>query len=148
VSDQSKGGFTAKGNPGERDLILQKDSNTLAVIEAVVCNETLDRNNLTKHFKKLLAYSNCSLFFHLTYSYLNDSIMLYEYLKETSEQDAPPGFKYLESQEIPMRDSRPKGFIARYAVGFNEVKVVFLVLDMKQHNQMQAAITSVADKRA
>jgi hypothetical protein len=37
VPDQSKGGFTAKGNPGERDLLIQKDSTILAVIEAVVC---------------------------------------------------------------------------------------------------------------
>lgn len=31
VPDQSKGGFTAKENPGERDLLLQKDSTTREV---------------------------------------------------------------------------------------------------------------------
>ncbi len=148
VADQSKGGFTAKGNPGERDLIIQKDSTTLAVIEAVVCNETLDRKNLTEHFQRLFAYSNCNLFFHLTYAYLNDSTELCEYLKKTSEQDAPRGFEYFGRQEISTRDSRPQGFIAQYIVESNEVKVVFLVLDMKQYNQRQAAITSVAGKGA
>ena len=46
VPGQSKGGFTAKGNPGERDLAATKDSTTLAVIEAVVCGNPLPNRTL------------------------------------------------------------------------------------------------------
>jgi len=48
----AKGGFTAKGNPGERDLLLQKGSTTLAVIEAVVCGASVPKQKLTSHFPK------------------------------------------------------------------------------------------------
>jgi hypothetical protein len=135
VPDQSKGGFTAKGNPGERDLLLQKDNATLAVIEAVVCKESVTKQDLTSHFQKLLGYSTCRLFFHLTYAYSKNPSSILEHLRKTAEKDAPPGFKYLRREEIPLTDSRPTGFIARYAGDAYEVKVVFLLLDMGQHPQ-------------
>ena len=56
------------GNPGEPDFLLKKDNTTLAVIEAVVCAPPVSYQNLTQHFQKLLAYSDCRLFFHLTYA--------------------------------------------------------------------------------
>jgi len=66
VPDQSKGGFTEKGNSGERDLLVQKNSTTLAVIEAVVCNRSMtqewSRQELTSHFQKLFAYSHVTYF--------------------------------------------------------------------------------------
>src|SRR5262249_38917838 len=60
VPDQSKGGYTAKGNPGERDLVIRKDTIDLAVIEAVVCDRPVTtewtRSELTSHFQKLVGY--------------------------------------------------------------------------------------------
>ncbi len=143
VSDQSKGGFTAKGNPGERDLIIQKDSTTLAVIEAIVCNKTWARSKITEHFQRLLKYANCRLFFYIAYAYLEDFTALNEYLMKTAKESFLHGFSYIEMKEIPFKDSRPSGFIARYSVGSNEVKVVFLVLDMEQHYQRQVAISGL-----
>jgi hypothetical protein len=74
LADQSKGGFTASGNPGERDLILMQAGTTIAVIEAVVCRNPVTwettQKQLRDHFQRLLAYSTCRLFFHLTYAYI------------------------------------------------------------------------------
>jgi len=113
VPDQSKGGFTAKGNPGERDLLVEKDGATLAIVEAVVCNRPMThesmRNNLTYHFQKLLGYGRCNLFFHLTYSYLQKSAPLLDYLKETARKDAPAGFTFAGCEEIRQTDSKPVG---------------------------------------
>ena len=142
VSDQSKGGFTANGNPGERDLLLQKNTTTLAVIEAVVCKTILPKQSLTRHFQKVLGYSTCRLFFHLTYAYIENPTLVLDHLKHAAEHDAPAEFKYLRREDIPLTDSRPTGFIARYALRSDEVKVVFLVLDMKQHPQRDAAKTA------
>ena len=53
-SDQSKGGYTAKGGLGERDLIIRKDNTTLTVVEAVVCklpaHHKWTKGELTSHF--------------------------------------------------------------------------------------------------
>ena len=142
VSDQSKGGFTAKGNPGERDLLLQKDTSTLAVIEAVVCKGSLPKQNLTRHFQKVLGYSTCHLFFHLTYAYIENPTLVLDHLKQAAENDAPSEFKFLRRDDISLTDDRPTGFVARYALRSDEIKVVFLVLDMNQHPQRDAAKTA------
>ncbi len=143
VPDQSKGGHTGtKGNPGERDLLLQKDSTTLAVIEAVVCQASVSKQNLTRHFQKIFGYSTCRLWFHLTYAYGENASAVLDHLRQTAEHDAPAEFKYLRSEDISLTDSRPTGFIARYAGQFGEVKVVFLVLDMSQYPQKEAAKTA------
>ncbi len=139
VPDQPKGGFTAKGNPGERDLLLQKDSTTLAVIEAVVCKTSVGQQNLTRHFQKILGYSTCRLFFHLSYVYLDSIALVLAHLKHTAESDAPSGFHFRGLKDIPFTDSKPLGFSARYGVGYGEVKVVFLVLDLGQQLQRNAA---------
>jgi tetratricopeptide (TPR) repeat protein len=142
VPDQSKGGFTAKNNPGERDLLLQRDTTTLAVIEAVVGKPPLPKQNLTQHFQKLLGYSTCHLFFHLTYAYNNNPSLVIDHLKEAAEHDAPAEFKYLRREDLSLVDDRPTGFIARYALRSDEIKVVFLVLDMNQYAQREAAKTA------
>src|SRR6202012_3251584 len=95
------GGFTAKENSGERDLVLQKDSVELAVIEAVVCTTAIDRTKLTTHFQKLFSYSTCRLFFHLTYAYIDRLDALKDYLKATATSDAPQGFEFHGLEEIP-----------------------------------------------
>jgi hypothetical protein len=97
------------------------------------------RDNLTSHFQKLLGYSSCSLFFHLTYAYLENPASILDYLRQTAERDAPEGFRYQGREDIPHIDSRPFGFIAGYQGPSGPVKIVFLVLDLLQHAQREAA---------
>ena len=142
VPDQSLGGYTAAGNPGERDLVLKRDSAEVAVIEAVICEQSITHENLKFHFKKLFAYGQCRLFFHLTYAYLEGRKPdLMQALQQIAQNEAPQPFVYRNIQNISATDSRPAGFIARYALEGDEAKVVFLVLDMGQNAQRQVAKT-------
>jgi hypothetical protein len=146
--DQSLGGYTAADNPGERDLVLKRDSAELAVIEAMVCRSSIDYENLKFHFQKLFAYGSCRLFFHLTYNYLDDrNSALLRALQTIATREAPTPFVYRNLDEIPSEDSRPIGFVARYSVGDEETKVVFLILDMGQSAQRQAAKTLAPRQR-
>ena len=146
VSDQSKGGYSAKGNPGERDLIIKWGSSVLAPIEAVICDRPLTQDamkaDLESHFQKLLGYGNSRIFFHLTYAYIEDKVELVRFLEAVSETASPPGFNFLGKDLIPHEDSRPPGFAARYSADFGEIKVIFLILDLGQQRQRQAAKTA------
>ena len=142
VSDQSKGGHTAKGNPGERDLILKKDSTTLAVIEAIVCKQNVPAKKLRQHFQKLFAYSECCLFFYLVYAYTEKPDEIEKCLQEIAKTDSPVGFEHTRIDNIARTDSKPIGFTAHYNSGFGDVRVVFLILDMGQYAQKDAAKTS------
>ena len=146
LRDQSKGGFTAKGNPGERDLVLSKDGIDLAVLEAVVCKRPpahqWTKDNLTSHFQKLFSYGTCHLFFHLTYSYVENPGEVLKLLKVTAEKEVPTGFTFNGTKEIISTDSMPPGFVSTYDSSLVEVKVIFLILDMKQSAQRGAAKTA------
>jgi hypothetical protein len=148
VSDQSKGGRTAKGGPGERDLIVRKDNTTLTVIEAVVCKLPASykwtKGELTSHFQKLFAYKICQVYFHLTYAYIENQSSILDYLKETVQESAPPGFTFMETEDLPITDSRPTGFIASFDSDEGRRRIVFLVLDLAQVRQRDAAVQ--ADK--
>jgi hypothetical protein len=150
VFDQSKGGFSAKGNAGERDLLITWGSSVLALIEAVICDRPLTQDlmnaDLESHFQKLLGYGIPRVFFHLTYAYIEDQQGLMRSLETSAETASPPGFTYLGREPIPHDDSRPPGFVARYLADFGEVKVVFLVLNLGQQRQRQAAKTAAATK--
>jgi len=150
IPDQSKGGRTAKGNPGERDLLVQKDGITQSVVEAVVCGRPMTheamRKDLTAHFQKLFAYDHCTIFFHLSYAYIDKPATIIDYLREMAEKEAPNAFKYKSTEDIPHTDSRPPGFVAEYEGQFGPVKVVFLILDMAQEAQQEAANLSAVTK--
>jgi hypothetical protein len=143
LPDQSRGGFTAKGNPGERDLVIRKGTNTLAVIEAVVCRRSASqawtKGELKSHFQKLFSYSNCGLYFLLTYAYTQDQAAVLNELRRIAEKEAPFGFTFERREDLPWTDSRPPGFSATYATELGHAKVVFLLLDMEQSAQRGAA---------
>lgn len=143
VEDQSKGGFTAKGNPGERDLLVKWGHSTLSVIEALICDRSISQDsmkaNLESHFQKLLGYSTTQIFFHLTYAYIEDKQSLLQFLEAASETACPPDFVYKGREQIAHLDSRPPGFVASYQADFGEIKVVFLVLNLGQQRQRAAA---------
>ena len=144
--DQSKGGFTSAGNPGERDLMIKSGSTILAVIEAVVCRSPIYwqtvQKNLRTHFQRLLGYATCRLFFHMTYVYNQDVQGVIDQLKTIAASEAPPGFAYAGLTDIAPTDTRPHGFVARYDDGQGELKVVFLALNMGQEGQKAAAAAS------
>ncbi len=150
VGDQSKGGFSAKGNAGERDLLITWGGSTLTLIEAVVCEQAVTqdvmRADLESHFQKLLGYGNPRVFFHLTCVCGQDLVDLVRFLESVAETASPPGFADHGRDPIPQEDSRPPGFIARYTADFGEVKVVFLVLNLGQIRQRQAAKTAGGTK--
>ena len=145
VSDQSKGGFTASENPGERDAIIKRGSATIAVAEAMVWGHGRRgyRRNLCCHFHRLLAYGTCEMFFLIVYSYADIPGRVLQTMDEVARNDAPQGFEYHRSRRIEHTDSRPPGFIAYYHGVWGKIKVVFLVLDMWQGAQRSA----VAKKR-
>ena len=132
VSDQSKGGYSAKDNPGERDILITRGGTTLSIVEALICDKPLTQDvmvaDLESHFQKLLGYGNPRIFFHVTYAFIEDKTALMTVLRRAAEAASPPGFTFLASEAIPHEDSRPPGFAARYAGEFGDVKVVFLVL--------------------
>ena len=135
VGDQSKGGFTAKGNPGERDLVIRKGSTTISIIEAVLCRRSAGRTNLESHFRRLLAYDHCRLFFLVVYSYVDRPSTILQMIREISRNALDVGFSYLRCCEITHADSRPPGFIAYYQGEYGEVSVACLVLDIHQRAQ-------------
>ena len=150
VGDQSKGGFSAKGNPGERDLLVTWGASVLALIEAVICDKPLTQDamkaDLESHFQKLLGYGSPRIFFHLTYAYIEEKQALMQFLERSAETVSPPGFADLGREPIAHEDSRPPGFVARYSADFGEVKVVFLILNMGQQRQRDAAKSAAATK--
>jgi tetratricopeptide (TPR) repeat protein len=137
VSDQSKGGFSEIENPGERDLVIKKDSSVLTVIEAVISKGT-NKTDLSKHFRKLFSYSTCRLFFHLTYSYSPEPGKVMEILKAIARDEAPKGFQFQNLEDIPIPGSGPPEFRATYSSQMGNVKVVFLLLDLQQQDQRDA----------
>lgn len=143
LADQSRGGFSAKGNPGKRDLVLKKGTVTLAVLEAVACDRPITHqwtlDELKSHFQKLFSYSNCRLFFHLTYSYLDDAAAVLDELRGIAKQDPPTGFAFKQLEEHPREDSRPAAVSAIYSSALGDVRVVFVPLDLAQEVQRNAA---------
>jgi hypothetical protein len=127
--------------------MIMQGSTILTVVEAVICRSPIHwqtvQNNIKAHFKKLLGYGTCRLFFHLTYAYNQDIQALITLLKTIACNEAPPGFAYVGVTDIALTDSRPNGFIGRYRDGQGEMKVVFLALNMGQEMQKTAAAANV-----
>ena len=139
VGDQSNGGYTRMGNPGERDLVLRLGATTVTVLEGVVCRPGRSyRSDLISHFSRLLAYGTCDLFFLVVYSYVRRPSEVIDTIKEISTYNAPGQFSYKRYRDIPHEDSRPSGFVAYFRGEFGDVKVVFLVLDIHQSAQRSA----------
>jgi hypothetical protein len=118
------------------------------VIEAVVCRDPVTsrsvKNNLSSHFRRLLGYFPGALFFHVTYSYVDEPSSVLRHLKLAAESEAPPRFTFkgiIKDME-QLTDSRPRGFIAEYEGPLGPLKVVFLALDMRQFAQREAAKTA------
>lgn len=130
VADQSLGGQTAKGNPGERDAVIRVAGQEIAIYEALVCSG-LNKTTIKSHFDKLLGYGNCELYFHVIYSYASEVKPLLDYVKEMFEGEAPTNLTYLSSETLMPPDYEVSGYLARYLVDHREIAVTFMVVDLK-----------------
>ncbi|WP_230354321.1 hypothetical protein [Lelliottia sp. WAP21] len=130
VADQSLGGTTASGNPGERDAVIRISGQELSVYEALVC-ESLDRTNFKKHFDKLLSYGTCDLYFHVIYSYAEEIQPILDYVRSMLEHESPPSLTYLNCSPLMPPDIETSGYLAIYRVDHREVAIAFLIADLK-----------------
>jgi hypothetical protein len=130
VSDQSLGGSTLSGNPGERDAVIRVAGQEISIYEALVCSG-LDRSYTKKHFDKLLSYGVCDIYFHVTYSYAEKLKPLLDYVREMLEHEVPPGLTYLSCEILGPPDYEISGYIATYRADHREVAVVFFIADLK-----------------
>ncbi|HEY6927025.1 MAG TPA: hypothetical protein VI653_26345 [Steroidobacteraceae bacterium] len=130
VGDQSLGGTTSNGNPGERDAVIRVSGQEISIYEALVCSR-LERTYTKKHFDKLLSYGVCDTYFHVTYSYAEKLKPLLDYVRQMLEHEVPPGFTYLGCEILAPPDYETSGYLATYSAGHREVAVVFLIADLK-----------------
>lgn len=130
VGDQSLGGATSSGNPGERDAVIRVSGQEISIYEALVCSG-LNRPNTKKHFDKLLSYGVCDIYFHVTYSYADKLKPLLDYVRQMLEHEAPPGLIYLGCEILEPPDYETCGYIATYRADHREVAVVFFIADLK-----------------
>lgn len=129
VADQSRGGATENGNPGERDAVIRVSGQELSIYEALVCSG-LDRPTIKEHFDKLLKYGLCDIYFHVIYSYAKPVKPLLDYVREMLENEVPHGLTYLSCETLEPSDCETSGYIATYRVDHRDVAVAFLVADL------------------
>ena len=122
---------------GKRDLVVKKDSVTLAVLEALIV-DSIEAANLTSHFNKLLGYDTCRFFFHITYARKGNCDGIINHLKAVCTIP-PSGISHVRSEDLPDFDSSPIGFVAHYNINSRDATVVFLALDLGQPVQRAAA---------
>lgn len=134
--DQTFGGLTGAGNHGERDFVVKKGGDELAVYEALRPANATDKRIL-QHFEKLLAYSTTRLFFHITFSYIPDPNVMMNALEEVAKKP-PNGFSFRGQEAIAPQGSRPPGRRAVYLRNGEPITVVFFLVDMGQKVQRQA----------
>ncbi|SEI56412.1 hypothetical protein SAMN05518849_10191 [Sphingobium sp. AP50] len=142
VPDQTKGGYTAAFNYGERDLVLVDGLTTLAVIEAIVQSNGVGKENLTHHFRKMLGYEDCALYYHLTYAWFSDFTRLMTVLKEIAREEAPDGYHLEALDEVLRVGNGPRGLNVRYRVDGRPINVFFRVLDLGQQRLRDSATAS------
>jgi hypothetical protein len=131
VRDQSLGGVTASGNPGERDAVICSSDQEISIYEALVCS-SVERTRLKGHFEKLLKYGFCDIYFHVTYAYVSPLKPLIDYVRKMLEHEAPPGATYLDCKPLGPSNFPISGHVATYQVDHREkVTVVFLIVDLK-----------------
>ncbi|WP_153014178.1 hypothetical protein [Pseudomonas sp. EpS/L25] len=130
VADQSLGGSTANGNPGERDAVIRVSGQEISIFEALVCT-SVDRRNIKAHFDKLLSYGVCDLYFHVIYSYTNRIGAILEYIEKMIEHDPPIHLTHLDCELLGPPDSEIAGYVATYRIDRREIAVAFMVVDLK-----------------
>lgn len=139
VIDQSLGGTTLNGTPGERDIVIRMSGQEIAIYEALVCTG-LNRPNTKSHFDKLLSYGLCDIYFHVTYSYAKSVEPLLDYLRDMLENDLPSGYTYIRCAPLEPSNYATRGYSATYQADHREVTVVFLIADLKVPGRKAAQV--------
>jgi hypothetical protein len=143
VTEESPEGVTAKGKRARCDLAIKFEVSTYAVIEGVVVKKPVTQQwtdkVLRQHIAKVFKYSACSVFFHVTYSEINDARPIMPLLQDSAKTQAPPELAFLDARDLPERGSSPPGFIAEYADGSRSIYLVCIVLDIARRRQIGAA---------
>ncbi len=129
VADQSLGGATSNGNPGERDAVIRVSGQEIAIYEALVCSG-LERVNIKKHFDKLLSYGVCDIYFHVIYSYAKEIKPILGYVENMLKYEARSDLTYLSCEPLGPPDYGTSGYMATYRIDHREVSVVFLIVDL------------------
>jgi hypothetical protein len=129
VGDQSLGGSTSNGNPGERDAVVRVAGQEICIYEGLVCSG-LNRSYIKQHFDKLLAYGVCDIYFHVTYSYADEVKPILDYLRHMLENEVPGGLAFLGCESLGTPDYETSGYIATYRVDHREAAVAFLIADL------------------
>lgn len=143
AADHSHQGWSARGNPGKPDIVIRHGSTTLSVVEAVVCRDAIRDDDLRTHFHKLFGYSSCSICFLLAYTF-RDVVETERRLRSLAEKSPPQGFNCVDVVDVSSVGSAPRRFHGIYSNDMGSVKVVFLVLDLKQDDRRKAARNAVA----
>ena len=78
VGDQSKGGYTNRGNPGERDIVLKLGATMVTILEAVVCRagRSTDRTSIRGIFGVYWLTGRATYFFSLSTLMLKNQVRL------------------------------------------------------------------------
>lgn len=151
VPDQSLGGQTDRGNPGERDLVIKHGNVELSLIEAVICRGharlASNQRELVSHLNKIFSYGVCRIFFHLTYCFDSTVADTIEVLKDIAANEVFGGASFMKIDDMPSFTSRPDGFAAHYVLDKQIVTVVFLALNLGQRTQRDAAIAAKESKK-
>lgn len=146
IGDQSLGGYTAKGNPGERDLVIYHGSMEVSVIEAVVCKSPMTNSSqvedLRFHFTKLFAYTKSRTLFHVTFSRTPNQAAILRELERIAKEEAPHGYAFQAIHDLPAAGDAPAGLVARFRDDRGDLTLTFLVIDLEQAAQKAAAATS------
>ncbi|GAB3446728.1 hypothetical protein [Insolitispirillum peregrinum] len=129
VCDQSLGGVTVKGNPGERDIVIRASGQEIAVYEALVCS-SINKVKIRDHFHKLINYGLCGIYFHVIYSYSMDFSGLFYYVRCMLEHEVPAGLEFIGCDPLGSPDYETNGYLATYRDGHNEVAVAFLIVNL------------------
>lgn len=144
VGDQSLGGATANGNPGERDAVVRASGQEICIYEALVCSG-LNKSYTKQHFDKLVSYGVCETYFHVTYSYADEVQPLLDYLLHMLEKEIPASLEFIDVKPIGPPDYETSGYIATYRFGHREVTVVFLIADLHVPGRCLAAAVVPAE---
>ena len=136
VADQSLGGATLNGNPGERDAVIRASGQEISIYEGLVCSG-LNQAYTKKHFDKLLSYGVCDIYFHVTYSYAEKLKPLLDYVRQMLEYEVPAGHTYLGCEILEPPDYEVSGYVATYSADHRQVAVVFLIADLKRRGVLQ-----------
>jgi hypothetical protein len=148
VSEESPGGRTADGTVARRDIVIKSGIPTFAVVEGLVVDRPITtewtKGNLRQHFAKVVSYETCRVFFVVTYADINDPSGIIPLLRDAAREDAPDDYQYVVPRDLPESGSRPPGFFVEYTNRARTIYVVFVILDVRLRQLIDAAAAGVA----